>query len=83
MTTPTWEDELARRVGAFRQQLTAWTASGRIGAPVFGLPGVAVLRGQWVGCGAPLPEGRPWRCALCVEAVEAVLGLRPGGSRNG
>jgi hypothetical protein len=67
--------ELARRVAAFRQQLSEWTASGRVGAPVFGLPGVAVVLGQCVGCGEPLAEGRAWRCPLCVRAVELTLGL--------
>jgi hypothetical protein len=66
---------LARRTVAFRQQLAEWTASGRIVAPVFSLPGVAVTLGQCVGCGETLAEGRGWRCPVCVRAVELVLGL--------
>lgn len=69
--------EVARRSLVFRQQLAEWTASGRGGAPVFGLPGVAVALGQCVGCGESLPEGRAWRCAVCVRAVELALGLSP------
>jgi hypothetical protein len=69
--------EVARRSVAFRQQLAEWTASGRVGAPVFGLPGVAVALGQCVGCGETLAEGRTWRCAVCVRAVEQTLGLSP------
>jgi hypothetical protein len=68
---------LASRVAAFSAQLTEWTASGPLGAPVFGLPGVAVALGQCVGCGETLTEGRAWRCAVCVRAVELTLGLTP------
>jgi hypothetical protein len=66
-----------RRVVAFRRQLDEWTASGRIGAPVFGLPGVPVAEGQCVGCGETLAQGRAWRCPQCVRAVEQTLGLSP------
>ena len=71
--------ELARRVAAFRQQLAEWTASGRVGAPTFGLSGVTVALGQCVGCGESLAVGRAWRCAVCLRAVEVALGLRPVG----
>lgn len=76
-TSPLGAPELTRRVEAFRVQLAEWTASGRAGAPVFGLPGVAVAIGQCVGCGETLAEGRTWRCAPCVRAVELALGLEP------
>jgi hypothetical protein len=67
--------ELSPRVAAFRQQLDEWTASGRLGAPVLALPAVGVALGRCVSCAATLAEGRTWRCALCLRAVEVVLGL--------
>jgi hypothetical protein len=74
---PASELELARRTSAFRQQLAEWTASGRLGAPVFSLPGLVVTLGRCVGCGEMLAEGGVWRCPTCLRAVEQVLGLSP------
>lgn len=70
-------DGLGDRVAAFRQQLDEWTASGRFGAPLLGLPGVEVRAGACISCGEPLTKGQTWRCPLCVRAVEVVLGLDP------
>lgn len=67
--------EVASCVAAFRAQLDAWVTSGRLGVPLLGLPGVPITAGQCVGCGDARLDGRPWRCALCLRAVELVLGL--------
>ena len=69
---------LADRLVAFRGQLAEWTASGRLGVPLLGLPGVGVLAGACIGCGEPLAEGRTWRCEPCLAAVHVVLGLPRG-----
>jgi hypothetical protein len=66
------------RVAAFRAQVAAWTTRGHPGVPLLALPGVSQVQvGQCIGCGDALPAGRTWRCAVCVAAVEAVLGLPP------
>jgi hypothetical protein len=67
--------EVALRVAVFRQQLDAWTASSRLAVPLLGLPDVEVRAGACISCGEPLAEGRTWRCALCLRAVELTLGL--------
>lgn len=70
--------ELLRRAGTFREQVDAWSRSGRIGAPVLVLPSAPEPgAGACVSCGTPVPAGWHWRCALCRRAVELVLGLSP------
>jgi hypothetical protein len=67
-------------VAVFREQLekwTRWTRARRSGVPLLGLPDVGVQAGRCLSCGDPLASGRAYRCAPCVAAVEAVLGLRP------
>jgi len=78
-STPSGPDaaEVARRVVAFRIQFEEWTASGRLGAPVLALPNIGVALGRCVSCAATLAEGRTWRCALCLRAVEVALGFAP------
>jgi TubC N-terminal docking domain len=71
------ESAVTDRAEAFRQQLNEWTASGRFGAPLLGLPGVEVRTGSCVSCGVTLGEEQTWRCRLCVRAVKVVLGLSP------
>ncbi len=63
------EDEVARRVQAFREQMKTaprWR-------PFMVLPGVKSEIGTCLSCGNALPEGREIRCALCVEAAHIVL----------
>src|SRR5438552_1989352 len=73
---------VARRVDAFRIQLTAWRAAGRAAWPVFSLPDVPEPSpGAFtcISCGAgirPPASGEirvAARCRTCVEAVR--LGL--------
>jgi hypothetical protein len=73
---------LAARVGVFSEQLAAWRAIGRGGAPVFGLPGVVVQWGACLSCGAALAKGSTYRCAVCLRAVELVLGLEPHDAQS-
>jgi hypothetical protein len=69
---------VALRVAAFRDQLRTWQSNGQSSAPVLRLPDLpAVTRGHCVGCGEALADGRTWRCAACVAALETVLGLPP------
>jgi hypothetical protein len=69
--------EVTHRLEAFRVQLHDWRTAGRIGVPVFGLPGITIRADHCLSCGSPLIAGRPYRCAPCVQAVEAVLGMPP------
>ncbi len=67
------DPELARRVEAFRRQLTAWIGPG---VPDLTLPDAPEpRRGRCVSCGEPAPEG--WRCSLCLQAVYLALGMAP------
>jgi hypothetical protein len=65
------------RVAAFRLQLDRWTRARRSGVPILAMPGVEVQAGRCLSCADPLAPGRTFRCAPCVAAVEAVLGLKP------
>src|SRR5262245_19098278 len=67
--------ETARRADAFRRQADEWAGSGRHGVPLVGLPGVDVRAGACISCGEALAQGRTWRCAICLRAVQIVLGL--------
>jgi hypothetical protein len=65
------------RTVAFRDQLDRWTRARRSGVPLLHLPGVESRPGGCLSCGEALASGRTFRCAPCVAAVEAVLGLPP------
>ncbi len=66
--------QVFRRAKVFKQQITAWTASGRFGVPVLTVPESPEPRsGQCVSCGCLIADGR--RCAVCVEAVHVALAL--------
>lgn len=69
------DSEIARRADAFRAQLDIWIHSGRPGVPLLILPGAPEPGpGRCVSCGDSIPENR-WRCGLCLQAVELVLGV--------
>jgi hypothetical protein len=71
--------QVLRRAAAFRTQLEAWRGSSRIGVPVLVLPEAPVPTiGQCISCGEPI-AAQAWRCAVCLLAVELVLGLTPVG----
>jgi hypothetical protein len=76
-SAPRLTPEVTHRLEAFRVQLHDWRTTGRIGAPLFGLPGVTILADHCLSCGSPLIAGRTYRCAFCVQAIEAVLEMPP------
>lgn len=68
---PVGDPELARRAEAFRRQLADWTSPS---IPLLILPGAPEPRvGRCLSCGDEIAEG--WRCALCLRAVYAALGV--------
>lgn len=66
--------DVFRRAQAFRQQISAWKASGRFGFPVLVLPAAPAPKiGRCVSCGCVIADG--WRCDLCLAAVHIALAI--------
>jgi hypothetical protein len=81
MPTPATADPIVilTRAQAFRRQVDAWVATGRVGVPVLALPDTPPPQaGRCVSCAATLGPDRTWRCPVCVRAVE--IALAPRGS---
>ena len=66
--------DVFRSAQVFRQQIDAWTASGRFGFPVLVLPAAPEPKAdRCISCGCAIVDG--WRCETCLAAVHIVLAM--------
>jgi len=65
--------EVVRRAAIFRERITLWFRSGRIGVPVVTLSeALHATVGSCISCGAALAQGN-WRCPTCTAALYEAL----------
>jgi len=72
--------DVFRRAQAFKQQIDAWTTSGRWAVPVLVLSGSREPNvGRCISCGCAIKDG--WRCSTCRSAIDVAFDM--SGSERG